>query len=45
MLDLDPWPDTDDVEAVIEYPWVKMAGMIRSLFGMIHKRIFSRKGK
>jgi len=45
MLDLDPWPDTDEAQAVIEYPWVKGAGRIRSLVGMIRERINSRKSK
>jgi predicted PurR-regulated permease PerM len=45
MLDLDPWPDTDEDAAVLEYPWVKGAVMIWSLFGMIRERIFSRKSK
>jgi predicted PurR-regulated permease PerM len=43
MLDLDPWPDTVEAQAVIEYPWVKWFRRIRSLVGVVHERIFPGK--
>ncbi len=39
MLDLDPWPDTDEVESVLEYPWAKLGGRLRALIGILWERI------
>jgi predicted PurR-regulated permease PerM len=38
MLDLDPWPEDDNNEQVLEYPWVKWVERIKSLISAARGR-------
>jgi len=35
MLDLDPWPKTEEDQILVEYPWAKWARRIRSLVDLL----------
>jgi predicted PurR-regulated permease PerM len=39
MLDLDPWPELDEAEGVLEYPWAKWGERLRALLGILWERL------
>ena len=38
MLDLDPWPEDDEEEQILEYPWAKWGERLRNLIAAISNR-------
>ena len=39
MLDLDPWPESDEAEVVLEYPWAKWGERLRAVLGILWERL------
>jgi predicted PurR-regulated permease PerM len=39
MLDLDPWPESEEEDVVLEYPWAKLGERLRALLGVFLERI------
>jgi predicted PurR-regulated permease PerM len=38
MLDLDPWPESEDDQPLVEYPWARWLRRIRALIDLVRQR-------